>query len=353
MKKVLLDARMVSEIPHGIAKYVEGIAQGFLQMKSELGFEPVFLLSEKGPILSKPWSEFSVVTASSPFLSPKEWVEIPKILDQEKIDLYHSTSLSALPFCPVPHVLTLHDLNHLHFGGLDKKIYYNTVLKKFARSARALMTVSEFSRTEIAEWLGMDAAKISVTYNSFDPPADADVKLLAGYGIQHEKFFFTLSGTKSHKNLGALLEAYSLYREQAGAGAMPLVMTAQTQSTPGVIGLGSVSDPILLQTLISQSRGFFFPSLYEGFGRPPVEAAIAGARLAVSDIPPHREGLSMLLPAQVRWVQPKDIADWARAFHDLSEGRVERVSGDISSKLLSAYSSLSLAREVVKAYQPL
>ena len=61
------------------------------------------------------------------------------------------------------------------------------------------------------------------------------------------------------------------------------------------------------------AKGCFFPSIYEGFGRAPVEAFIAGGRVVVSDIPPHREGLGRVNQDTLIWVNPMDTKAWSDA----------------------------------------
>ena len=86
-----------------------------------------------------------------------------------------------------------------------------------------------------------------------------------------------------------------------------------------------------------KTAAFFFPSLYEGFGRPPLEAAVAGAPLVVSDIPVHREALAPV-KSGVTWVKPKDLKGWADAFSKAQCRSLMPIFDDNRHRVLETYS---------------
>src|SRR5690606_38004513 len=137
----------VGEALHGIARYVTLLARGLSQLEGELPYEPVFLTH--GQRFEAGFHGFETWPHAVPFLDPREQVSLPIALKRGRADFYHSTSFSSLLWSPVPWLVTIHDLNHLEWGGLKERIYYGTLLKRFARGARQLMTVSEFSRREL------------------------------------------------------------------------------------------------------------------------------------------------------------------------------------------------------------
>ena len=165
MKQLLVDARMIHAMPHGIAKYVEGIAIGLKSKK--LNYELTFLVTKETP-KNSPVFQFKTILAQSKFLYPSELLEIPRVLKAGKFDGFHSPSLSAYPYIPVPYTVTIHDLNHLHFGSFAQKLYYQSLLKYFARHAYQVTTVSEFSKKEISKWLGSTSRPIEIVLNSIE-----------------------------------------------------------------------------------------------------------------------------------------------------------------------------------------
>jgi glycosyltransferase involved in cell wall biosynthesis len=172
--------------------------------------------------------------------------------------------------------------------------------------------------------------------------------ILAQRGLEKGKFFLSLSSAKAHKNLPLLIRAYG----QSGVEDWPLVVTARFEKkiSERVYCLGGVSDEEA-SALLSSCGGFLFPSLYEGFGRPPLEAALAGARIAVSDIPVHREALGCVSGAPVHWVQPQDEAGWVSAFRALHAGEVPAFTPTQREAVLAAYAPEHLAKVMDRIYR--
>jgi glycosyltransferase involved in cell wall biosynthesis len=350
---VVIDARMVGPTMHGMARYVSQLAEGLGTLPEEPPYEPVF-------IVSKDWAEkgfhgFGSVSARSAFLSPLELVELPALLRGAGAALYHSPSFSSLLWSPVPWIATVHDLNHLQFGGAKERLYYRTLLSRFARGARALVTVSEFSRRELSDWTGVPETEIEVAYNALDTnlairPSEADLgKRLGARGLERGRYFFCLSNPKPHKNVALLLAAYRAYR--AEGGTWPLVLSLDNLAAePGVVAIGA-TDEDETRALLAGAGALAFPSRYEGFGLPPVEAAAMGVPLVVSDIPPHREGLVELRPDEALWVAPADRAGWTRALAHAASGGLASPSLDSRTRTLQRFSTRNLGRHMDRIYR--
>lgn len=354
--RVVIDTRMVGDIPHGIARYVLHLKEG-LKLQSqgqELPYRPVFLISD--PSVEPFFTPFSTKVVNAAFLHPKEIFEIPKILRECHASLYHSPSFSSLWSCPCPSLVTIHDLNHLTYGEFSKKIYYQVLLKRFAKKSRVILTVSEFSRKEIANWLRIPETRIQIAYNAMSPPpteslrSDVITSVLEKYNLTPRKYFFSISNLKPHKNLAILVQAYQKFRTLEPL-AWPLVLTVRgLTSNAGILELGGLSE-LETSVLLSNCGGLFFPSLYEGFGLPPVEGAVAGVPLAISQIPPHREGLVDLDPHEVLWVPPQDLEGWIHAFQRIFRGEVPAPSQENRNKTLRRFSSARLGKQMDEIYR--
>lgn len=366
MKKkplVVVDARMVGERVHGIAKYVSHIAEG-LSKKPSLCYDLCFLHG-----LSENFFGFKTEKISAPFLSILEFIEIPHALRTLNADLYHSPSFSSLwrwPPPPCPWMITLHDLNHLQYGNFSKKIYYEHVLKPFAKKAQKILTVSQFSQQEIALWLACEPEEIAVVPNALDSPnfsfledGSTEPAVLARFGLHPQKYFFSLSNSKPHKNLDFLCRAYKNYRETQrvkGSDLWPLVLSLpeserpRLENTEGVV-FTDYLQPSEVQLLLFHCAGLFFPSLYEGFGRPPLEAALLGVPIVISRIPPHEEVLDPFPGHPARFLNPSEEKEWEQAFKDVQEGKIHRFAILQRQDILAQYSIENLATDMDRWYR--
>ncbi|MBL7714885.1 MAG: glycosyltransferase family 4 protein [Bdellovibrionales bacterium] len=376
--KVMIDARMVGPIPHGIARFVDSIALGLSQLQErqgQLSYLPVFMMEHsqaKRREAEGGFHGFPVLGMGSPFLSPKEWWEISSRLRLGQADLYHSPSFASLPagFWPrCPWVLTIHDLNHRTFGGWKEKLYYSTLLRPFAERAAVLTTVSETSRSEIFQWI--ERSQIDVIPNSLspklaDPVSDADVQAVFSKpelsSIQPGKFFFCLSNPKPHKNARALADSFQQFLKNLGQSQQrpKLIFSfdgfedepSAYRNIPEIVFLPKGScDDRTSQVLLKSSAAFFFPSLYEGFGLPPLEAALAGARLVISKIDAHLEALRDLSPGEVHWVSPEDHHGWVQAFHRAMRDDLMAVRPESGRRILDRYTPLATGQAVDRVYR--
>ncbi len=205
------------------------------------------------------------------------------------------------PITVARQVLTVHDaasLDHPEWFERKFALWYNALLPRLVRKVRAIITVSHFSKERIVRLTGVGPERVHVIPNGVEPrfrPADPDsvLQIKEKYELKGPYILF-VGSLEPRKNLKILLEAWQL---GSFAGATLAVVGAsghlfkrlQFKSIPdGVRLLGRVEDEVL-PLLYSGASGFVYPSVYEGFGLPPLEAMACGCPVAVSDIPAHRE----------------------------------------------------------------
>ena len=353
--KIAIDARMVFERPHGFSRYVCRMAQalGFLKSRGTLHFHPVFLTNESHR--GEDFFGFETYRVRAPFLSLRELIEIPRALKKISPAFYHSPTFSSLLYSPCPTLITVHDLNHLQFGNWKQKFYYEFLLRRFIQKSKLLLTDSQFSRTELAQWLDMSEDEIRILDQALEDRFQTTVsdselmKVLSHFNLRQGDYFFCLSNAKPHKNLAALVAGFDIYRQQK-APFLPLIMNVPAFSDAhGVQFVEKLTD-LEAHALFQGARACFFPSLYEGFGLPPVEAAVCGAPIVVSRIPPHVESLGALSPEEIRWVEPKNIQGWARAFHEATQGQLKAPSPESRAKLLDRFSLARMGESLDRIY---
>jgi glycosyltransferase involved in cell wall biosynthesis len=239
-------------------------------------------------------------------------------------DLFFSPGYNAPLFCRAPFIFTIHDLTHIHCPESIRRqvqLYYATVIKRACRRAARILTVSEFTRKEIIDWSGVPEEKVVNVGNGVETTYRVD-------GDSYElpfPYLLAVSNRKPHKNEFRIVEAF------ANADLDPRLHLAFTgQPTPELAGwidkervtarvqfLGAVREE-KLPSLYRGAEALIFPSLYEGFGLPIVEAMACGTPVVTSNVTamPETAGDAALL------VDPRSVEEITEA--------VEQVIGDSS-----------------------
>jgi glycosyltransferase involved in cell wall biosynthesis len=171
------------------------------------------------------------------------------------------------------------------------RFIYSILIPLIARTSRRVLTVSEFSKREIARHYKVAPSRIAVIKGGGDHiarvPAGAAV---AQYGVEQGKYFLAVGSSAPHKNLDLILKAFGIF--QAAYPGYKLVVTGarndkvfastnHAPNDPNVVFAGHVDDATL-RALYESAAALLFPSLYEGLGLPPLEAMMLGTPVIVS-----------------------------------------------------------------------
>jgi glycosyltransferase involved in cell wall biosynthesis len=198
-------------------------------------------------------------------------------------------------------VLTVHDaatLDHPEWFERKFALWYAALLPRLIRKVRAVITVSHFSRERIVQLTDVDPESVHVIPNGVEPrfhPLDPESiqKVRTKFNLSNP-YILSVGSLEPRKNLPLLLEAWRLGRFEGATLAVVgasghLFPKFQLDSLPERVSLLGRVDDEMLPVLYSGAAGFVYPSIYEGFGLPPLEAMACGCPVAVSDIPAHRE----------------------------------------------------------------
>lgn len=292
---VIIDARMVDNNLHGIARYTYEIINKLNNNQVNL-----FLLVNDLKLAQQIFGEkqnIKLIKMRSKFLSLFEQIELPWIINRFNGDvIFHTPSFVCSPFINKPIIMTIHDLNHIALPQYYSKfhvVYYNLIVRTCAKKARKILTVSYFSKNEIVKWLKCKDDKVKVTYNGIDScfkivkDENQLQQIREKYNLP-EKFILYVGNQKKHKNLLTLFQAMAKLDDKD----IRLIINGKpTEETKEVIikldlqnkvkFIGYIDDKDL-PFLYNCCTLFVFPSLYEGFGLPPLEAMACGANVLVA-----------------------------------------------------------------------
>jgi glycosyltransferase involved in cell wall biosynthesis len=216
----------------------------------------------------------------------------------EGLDLVHYPVTVPIPATETPRVVTVHDLQHHDLPGFFSRAerrYRRWAYDGAARAADVVVTTSDYTRGRLIELLGIAPSRVEavphgVDHERFRPePSESDSRLLARHDLP-ESFVYYPANLWPHKNHARLIEA------MAQVPDLGLVMTGQDYGRLDelrsavrrlrlegrVRHLGHVA-PDVVPALMRSALALVFPSLYEGFGAPPLEAMACGCPVAASD----------------------------------------------------------------------
>ncbi len=205
---------------------------------------------------------------------------------------------NTAPLTLTRNFVTIHDAAVFQFPDAYNwkyKALHRTMYRWHSRHSK-LFTVSEFSRTQLSAVLKVAPETITVVGNSAEHFAriEPDYSIVGRLQLEPGKFFFLVGSRSLSKNISLAIRAF----ERLGRPDIRLVLvggtnsgvfsSVATSSSPGIIAAGRLSDAEIAG-LARSATAFVFPSLYEGFGLPPLEAMANGCPVLASDIPPVRE----------------------------------------------------------------
>jgi glycosyltransferase involved in cell wall biosynthesis len=257
-------------------------------------------------------------------------------LRRRRVDVLH-VQYTAPPFAPCPVVATIHDLSFEHWPetfNRRSRAQLQLTVRHTARRARHILTLSEFSREDIIETYNIDPARVSVT-PAAAPPGFAPVtdstelqRIRTTYGIERE-YILSLGSIQPRKNLVRLIGAYSSLRRLRPDLELPQLVLAGKRGWLEkeifrAAGTNEISRDILftgyvpdkdLPALYSGSLCFAYPSYFEGFGLPVLEAMQCGAPVIAG----NRTSLPEVVGSAGMLVDPFSEAEIALALAKMIE----------------------------------
>jgi glycosyltransferase involved in cell wall biosynthesis len=264
--------------------------------------------AEIGPLPAN----FTCVPLVEPNTTPKGYLDCRATIKRLHCDIAHIPHLFSIPRnLPCPYVMTVHDvLEHMYGAGegssLRRSLHFH-LTRHVLKGAKRILAVSKFTKSEIEKLFAIPSQRIEVIYNAIDErflrghASEADRQILAERYLVTYPFVLYAGRISPHKNLVRIIEAFSalkaqLEKQSQYADLKLIIIGDELSKHPDlrrtVIRSGVQNDvrfmgfiPIeMLRLFYDAAKVFVFPSLYEGFGLPPLEAMAQGTPVVTSNI---------------------------------------------------------------------
>lgn len=291
--KITIDMRMY--YASGIGTYLRRLVPLLVSHRKDIEF---FLIGDKAKLDELEWIQtenIKIINSTAPIYSIKEQFELKKIIPD--CDLYFAPHYNVPYFHRGPMITTIHDIFHLSEENHDRTVlrtlYARTMLKTALKKSKIIMTDSQFTLNEMKKYNLPDLHKVRVVY--------------LGYGISEPVikdrtndpggYILYIGNVKPHKNLRRLIDAYkALYRDGKIKNSLMIVGEAdkfitgmpelkyeieRSEWKDKIVFTGWINDDKLVQ-YYKDAAILVLPSLYEGFGLPPLEAMACGCPCVVS-----------------------------------------------------------------------
>ena len=250
----------------------------------------------------------NVRAESRPMRILYEQTALPILARRHRLDALLSAGMTAPFFCPVTSVLTVYDLQHINEPQNFNRwylLFLKTIIALSAKSASAVLTLSEKSRRDIVRFYGLSPERVAVTYLAADRAVfyrrteDEIAALKTKYGLPPE-FILYIASSLPHKNYERLLSAFVEIKRRRPDIKLALIGArdyGHETIKARLASLGLNEDVVFLgwlpfediPAIYSAASLFVFPSLHEGFGIPVLEAFASGVPVVCSKIEPLDE----------------------------------------------------------------
>ncbi len=322
-----IDARKVHDF--GIGTYIRNLVGALAELDAENRY--LLLTSREGrDSFSDLPANFEVVVERSRVYSLAELATLSWKLFRLRLDLYHSTHYVLPAVVPCKVVATIHDIIHLLYPDFLPSrlafLYAQRMIRHTLARGDRIITVSQNTKHDLMDYFQLDGKKIEVVYNGVEevfrqslPTAEVD-RRLERLGLTRGYALF-VGNPKPHKNLDNVVKAYAHARSLRSFTA-PLVCVGGRQGMEfkirqraeqlglgdSVVLLGEVGQD-QLPALYQGADLFLYPTLYEGFGLPVVEAMASGVAVITS----NTSALKEIAEGYAYLVDPLDVAGMGEA----------------------------------------
>jgi len=326
--RIGIDGRELINQRTGVGRYLSALCTEWLKSSKQLHefflYTPrsVHNIAELGsPFDNIPSQVFTHRTAEGTGNSWWEQVALPRIVTADNVDVFFAPSYSAPLRLRTPYVVTMHDISfsaHPEWFKWREGLRRRWLADWSMKQASSIITVSNFSKTEIMRWFDISEDRIHVIPHGIDTELKKD-------SSERENLILYVGSIFNRRNLPTLIHAFSKVVSAVKKARLTIVGANRTyprQDLHAMIAQHNIQQHVQLETYVSdnalrtlykRAKVFVFLSEYEGFGLPPLEALTAGVPTIVGDNSVAREiyGNASL------FVQPHDVNAVATAMINL------------------------------------
>lgn len=340
MARIGIDARKVRDF--GIGVYVSNLIHGLarIETEGEAGANEyvLFVRPEDRDFAADLPPNFRCVVERSPVYSVREIGMMTWRISRSSLDLYHATHYVLPAIVPCPTVVTIHDIIHLLYPGFlpsrAASLYAQRMFRHSVGRADRIIAVSRNTQKDLLDYFDIREEKIHVVYNGVEDrfrrllgaqELDAHLK---DVGVRQPYMLF-VGNPKPHKNLDRVIKAYARARSRAGFDA-PLVCVGarpgsdfKLERRARQLGVGDHVQLVghvsasVLPALYQGASLFLYPTLYEGFGLPVVEAMASRVPVITS----NTSSLNEIARGYAELVNPLEVEEIATAIERCMKDR--------------------------------
>jgi glycosyltransferase involved in cell wall biosynthesis len=367
--RIAIDAHAVGAKLGGNESYAVNLIEALAQIDSANHYTIYITTAEARERFQGRWPNFKVRAT----LPHTPLIRIPLTLSAElrknPVDVLH-VQFTAPPFCPCPVVVSIHDLSFEHLPQTFKRrsrTQLRLTVRHSARRAARIISLSEHGRRDIIETYGITAERVTAiplaAPSHFAPVQDNRElqRVRHNYGIDGD-YILTVGSIQPRKNLARLVQAYASLRGNKSADKLPkLVLVGKSgwlyDDTLRALKETGVADTVVLTgyvpqedlpALYSGALCFVYPSYFEGFGLPPLEAMKCGAPVIVG----NKTSLPEVVGDAALTVDPFDVEAIASAMQRVIESPALREELSIKGQARAeTFDWRETARKTLAIYQ--